>query len=76
MRFSVAASAPRLPSGAMADSKLGSASWPPGLKAGGAVTSAHQDRCTGCSGVRTMYTIAVVSAASGTPPLRTSTWAG
>ena len=42
MRFSAATSAPRLPSGAMADSKLGSASWPTRLKAGGAVTSAHQ----------------------------------
>ena len=76
MSFNAAASAPRVPSGAIADSKLGSASWPAGLKAGGAVNSAHQDRRTGCSGVRTMYTIAVVNAASGTPPLRTSTWAG
>ena len=76
MRVSAVASAPRLPSGAIEDSKLGSASWPAGLNAGGAVNSAHQDRRTGCSGVRTMYTIAVVSAARGTPPLRTSTWAG
>ena len=53
-----------------------SARRPSGSKALGAATSAHHETRSGCSGLRTRWIAAEFSDASGTPPLRRSTWSG